>query len=65
MDNRFLNQIYKLCPSFLQNVFLTGYSLLLDRERYGGKFNEIRDLLSKTQWYSESDLIGYQEDKLK
>ena len=64
MENK-LKQLYNLCPVFLQNSILSGFSILLDRERYSGKYKFFQDLLSKTQWYTESDLIAYQENQLE
>lgn len=64
LENK-LKQLYNLCPVFLQNSILSGFSILLDRERYSGKYKFFQDLLSKTQWYTESDLIAYQENQLE
>jgi len=64
MDNT-LTRLYNMCPAFMQNTIISGYSILLDRERYGGKYKNYHDFLSETQWYSESDLIVYQENQLQ
>ncbi len=64
MDNM-SRTLYNVCPAFIQNTIVSGYSIFLDRERYGGKYKHCRDLLTKTQWYSEGDLIAYQENKLQ
>ncbi|MCP9440943.1 MAG: hypothetical protein NHB36_13785, partial [Nitrospira sp.] len=48
-----------------QNVMLTAYSWWLDQERYGGRFREFQDLLARTEWYSASDLIAYQDERLR
>lgn len=64
MESRFKG-IYDHLPIFLQNIILSGFSLLLDRQRYGGKFGEFKKLLNKSQWYSPQQLREYQEEKLK
>ncbi len=63
--NAILKRLYDNSPVFLQNSILSGFSILLSRERYGGKYKFFQDLLFKTQWYTESDLIAYQENQLE
>jgi len=62
--NRYATALYNLVPAWGQSLILTGYSTLLDRERYGGRFAEFRDLLAKAEWFSESELTAYQDDRL-
>jgi phenylacetate-CoA ligase len=57
--------LYNLAPVWGQNLILSGYSLLLDRERYGERFRGFKDLLAKTEWYSESELLAYQDERLR
>jgi phenylacetate-CoA ligase len=64
MESR-LQNIYNSLPAFMQNAVLSGYSLLLDRERYGGEFTFYRNLLKNTERFSEADLIAYQETQLQ
>lgn len=63
--NRLGSVLYNLAPVWGQNLILSGYSLLLDRERYGERFRGFRDLLAKTEWYSENELIAYQDEQLR
>ena len=63
--NRYAAALYNLAPVWGQNLILTGYSTLLDRERYGGRFGEFRDLLAKAEWFSESELAAYQDELLR
>lgn len=63
--NATLGRIYEVCPVFLQNFILTGYSAMLDKDRYGGRYHEYRELLLKTQYYSRQELMSYQDEKLK
>jgi phenylacetate-CoA ligase len=63
--NRYAAALYNLAPVWGQNMILTGYSTLLDRERYGGRFGEFRDLLAKAEWFSASELEVYQDERLR
>jgi len=63
--NRYLATLYSLAPIWGQNLILTGYSTLLDRERYAGRFGEFRDLLAKAEWFSRSELDAYQDERLR
>lgn len=63
--NRYAATLYSLAPVWGQNMILTGYSTLLDRERYGGRFGEFRDLLEKAERYSGSELGAYQDERLR
>ncbi len=40
-----LKGIYDLLPAALQNLAVSGFSAILDRQRYGGRFEEYRDFL--------------------
>ncbi|MEL0587536.1 MAG: hypothetical protein AAES65_22090 [Candidatus Thiodiazotropha sp. (ex. Lucinoma kazani)] len=59
-----LKGLYDVLPVSLQNLALTGFSIALDKMRYGGEFKNIKSYLEKSQWYSEDELISYQELKL-
>ncbi len=63
--NRYAAALYNLAPVWGQNLILTGYSALLDRERYGGQFGAYRDLLKKAERYSSSELAAYQDERLR
>lgn len=63
--NRYAAALYRVAPVWGQNLFLTGYSTLLDRERYGGGFPAYRDLLASTERWSRSDLDAYQDERIR
>jgi len=63
--NPYLASVYNACPVFVQNAILTGYSAILDRERYGGRFGEYAALMEKSQWYRRAEIAAYQEERLK
>jgi phenylacetate-CoA ligase len=63
MDTPF-KKLYDALPPFVQNVAVTGYSILLDKQRYGGDFIKVKNFLEESQWYSERQLVEYQERML-
>ncbi len=60
-----LKQTYSGFPAWAQNVGLTAYSLWLHRERYGGDYSTLKDLLAKTEWYRPEQLEEYQNVQLR
>ena len=58
-------RLYQLAPAWGQNLLLTGFGMLLDRERHGGRFAEYRDLLARTEWQSREELEAYQDERLR
>lgn len=63
MQSRFKN-VYDKLPVVAQNTILTGFSALLDRERYGGDFHRYKRFLEESQWYSAAQLRSYQDEQL-
>ena len=63
--NRYAAMLYGVAPVWGQNLILTGYSALLDRERYGGRFGEYRELLHKAERFSSDELEAYQNERLR
>jgi phenylacetate-CoA ligase len=64
MDTPFKN-LYDALPPFIQNVAVTGYNILLDKQRYGGEFKKIKNFLEESQWFNEEQLVEYQEKMLE
>jgi len=62
--NANLKRLYDGLPAWVQNTILTGFSALLDRERYGSGFQEFKQFLDKSQWYSAGQLADYQDEEL-
>ncbi len=62
--NPLLTKMYGASPVFLQNFLLTGYSAILDRQRYGRGFSDHAELLAKSQWFGKAELEAYQDEKL-
>jgi len=60
-----MNKIYNLTPVLMQNAILTGYCILLDRERYGGKYREYKTRFDQLQWQPLEKLEEYQNDSLR
>jgi phenylacetate-CoA ligase len=63
--NHYAATLYRLAPVWGQNLLLSGFGVMLDRERYGGRYAEFRDLLAKTEWMSRSDLEAYQDERIR
>ena len=64
MESAFKN-LYDKLPIIFQNVILSAYSGLLDKERYGGKFSYFQNLLNISQFHTSAELKEYQDSKLK
>lgn len=62
--NRYAAALYGAAPVWGQNLMLTAFSTLLERERYSGRFREFQDLLARTEWASAADLEAYQNERL-
>lgn len=63
--NSYLSAAYNRIPAWGQNLALTAYSALLDRERYGGRFGEFRTLLAQSERWSLAELRAYQDERLR
>jgi len=59
-----IKRLYDLMPVALQNLVLSGYSAILHKQRYGGRFDEFRRLFEESQWYSREQLEEYQRERL-
>lgn len=63
--NKLAAALYERAPVWGQNLLLTGFSTMLERQRYGGRAAEFRALLDRTQWWSRADLGAYQDERLR
>jgi len=63
--NHYASTLYRLAPVWCQNLLLTGFGALLERERYGGRYAEFRDMLSRSEWFSYEELCAYQDQRLR
>lgn len=57
--------LYRLSPVWAQNLVLSGYSALLTRERYGGRYQEFREALARSERFSRAELEAYQDERLR
>jgi phenylacetate-CoA ligase len=57
--------LYERCPVFLQNLLLTGFGVILHRERYGGRYREYVQFLDEAQWKSKEEIEGFQDEQLQ
>lgn len=63
--NRYAAAIYGTAPVWGQNLMLTAFSAVLERERYRGRYPEFQSLLARTEWASKGDLEAYQDERLR
>ena len=63
--NRYATAAYAAAPIWAQNLMLTGFAALLDRQRYGGRFAEFKELLARTERYSIAEMHEYQNERLR
>ena len=57
--------VYRLSPVWCQNLLLTAFGTLLERERYSGRFPEFRELLTQSERWSRQELLAYQDERLR
>jgi phenylacetate-CoA ligase len=60
-----LKGLHDRLPPVLQNLAVSGFCTILDRQRYGGRFAEYREFLDRSQWYSKAELENYQDERLR
>lgn len=63
--NHYATTLYQAAPVWCQNLLLTGFGALLERERYSGRYGEFRDMLARTEWLGPEDLGAYQDEQLR
>ncbi|HEX7011746.1 MAG TPA: hypothetical protein VF161_03325 [Steroidobacteraceae bacterium] len=63
--NALLKRLYDLTPTPVQNALLTAFSARLERQRYGGRFTEFRDLLAESQWWDSQKMGEWQDERLR
>lgn len=63
--NKLAATAYQYAPAWAQNLMLTAFASLLERERYGGRYSEYRDLLEKMERASRAELDAYQDERLR
>lgn len=63
--NKYAAAAYRVAPVWAQNLMLTAFSTMLDRERYGGRFPEYQALLAASERWRRSELESYQDERLR
>jgi phenylacetate-CoA ligase len=63
--NTRLKNIYDLLPVFFQNTILSGYSCILDKERYSEGFYSFCRAMAESQWFTNGEIQNYQDEKIK
>ncbi len=55
--------LYKILPNFLQNLFVTGYNIQQNTKRYGGKYKEFRQHFKRNRTLSLEELLEIQNKR--
>jgi phenylacetate-CoA ligase len=63
--NKYASALYRSTPIWAQNLLLTGFSGLTERERYGGRYAEYQTLLAASEGWSRAELEAYQDERLR
>ena len=63
--NKYATAMYRLAPVWGQNLLLTGFAGLIERERYGGRYSEFQGLLAESERWSRAELEAYQDERLR
>lgn len=63
--NKYASTLYRLSPIWGQNLLLNGFSGLIERERYGGRFAEYQAMLGASERWSRAELEAYQDERLR
>ncbi len=62
--NSQVKRIYDILPVAFQNLVLTGFSIILDGKRYGGKFKQYSEFLERSEYFSDIELKDFQDINL-
>jgi len=65
MSSDLLQHIYEKLPNIMQTASLNIYAYRVHKERYGKEFFKVYNDLLRTQYYSEDEIILYQNTALK
>jgi phenylacetate-CoA ligase len=63
--NHYAATLYRMAPVWAQNLLLTGFGAALERERFGGRYEEFRALLAKSERWSRTELEAYQDERIR
>ena len=63
--NHYAAELYRRVPVWSQNLMLSAFSALLERERTSGGFHEFQSLLARSERWSRTELEAYQDERLQ
>lgn len=63
--NPLLKRLYDLTPAPVQNALVSAFSARLEKQRYGGRFQEFRALLEESQWWDTQKMGAWQDERLR
>lgn len=63
--NPWLKRLYDLTPAPVQSALVSAFSAHLEKQRYGGRFQEFRSLLEESQWWDVEKMRAWQDERLR
>jgi phenylacetate-CoA ligase len=63
--NTLLKRLYDLAPQPVQDALIAAFSTRLEKQRYGGKYPEFRNLLEDSEWWDRQRMGEYQDERLR
>ncbi len=63
--NPWLKRLYDLTPAPVQSALVSAFSAHLEKQRYGGRFQEFRSLLEESQWWDAETMRAWQDERLR
>jgi phenylacetate-CoA ligase len=63
--NAWLKRLYDFAPAPLQDAMVSAFSARLERQRYGGRFAEFKELLAESQWWDAQKMRAWQDERLR
>jgi phenylacetate-CoA ligase len=63
--NPLLKRLYDLTPPVIQDALVSAFSARLERQRYGGRFQEFASLLEQSQYWDRQRMGEWQDERLR
>lgn len=57
--------VYRAAPVWGQNLMLSAYGRAMERERFGGRYEEFREFLADSEGWQADQMAAYQTERLR
>jgi phenylacetate-CoA ligase len=57
--------VYRAAPVWAQNLMLSAFGRAMERERFGGRYEEFREMLAASEQWSADQMAAYQAERLR